>query len=55
MLLMGAIVFLIFNLVLMVNRRLYIETEDMGDIVSRNAMELQAVFKRIFPQIAIYN
>jgi len=45
MLLTGAIVFLVFNLVLMVNRRLYLETEDLGDIVSRNALELQAVFK----------
>jgi len=45
MLLMGAIVFLVFNLVLMVTRRLYIETEEMGDIVSRNAMELQTVFR----------
>ena len=45
MLLVGAIVFLVFNLVLMVTRRLYIETDEMGDIVSRNAMELQAVFR----------
>ena len=45
MLLVGAIVFLVFNLVFMVTRRLYIETDEMGDIVSRNAMELQAVFR----------
>ena len=45
MLLVGSIVFLVFNLVLMVTRRLYIETDEMGDIVSRNAMELQAVFR----------
>jgi PAS domain S-box-containing protein len=44
-LLVGAIAFLVFNLVLMVTRRLYIETEEMGDIVSRNAKELQAVFR----------
>ena len=44
MLLVGAIVFLVFNLVLMVTRRLYIETDEMGDIVGRHAMELQAVF-----------
>ena len=43
--LVGAVAFLVFNLVFMVTRRLYIETDEMGDIVARNAMELQAVFR----------
>ena len=45
MLLVGAIAFLVFNLVLMVNRRLYIETEEMKSILNESVMELQAVFK----------
>ena len=45
MLLVGATVFLVFNLVLMVNRRLYLETEEMENILNRNVMELQAIFK----------
>jgi PAS domain S-box-containing protein len=45
MLLVGAIAFLVFNLVLMVNRRLYIETEEMKSKLNESVMELQAVFK----------
>lgn len=45
MLLVGASAFLVFNLVLMVNRRLYIETEEMENTLHRNVMELQAIFK----------
>ena len=45
MLLIGATVFLVFNLVLMVNRRLYLEAEEMQDRLNRNIMELQAIFK----------
>jgi PAS domain S-box-containing protein len=44
MLLVGAIAFLVFNLVLMVNRRLYIETEELGNSLNRNIKELQATF-----------
>jgi PAS domain S-box-containing protein len=45
MVLEGAITFLLFNLVLMVNRRLYIETEEIGNELNQNVMELNAVFK----------
>jgi PAS domain-containing protein len=45
MLLVGAIAFLAFNLVLMVNRRLYVETEEMDSVIKENIMELQAIFK----------
>jgi PAS domain S-box-containing protein len=41
----GASAFLFFNLVLMVNRRLYIETEEMEKILNENAMQLQLIFK----------
>ena len=45
MLLVGAIAFLVVNLVLMVNRRLYIEAEEMENTIKRSIMELQAIFK----------
>jgi PAS domain S-box-containing protein len=45
MLLMGATTFLVFNLVLMVNRRLYLDTEEIQIILNRNVMEFQALFK----------
>jgi PAS domain S-box-containing protein len=45
MVLVGTIAFLVVNLVLMVNRRLYIETEEMESLVKKNASELQAIFK----------
>ena len=45
MLLGGAIAFLVVNLVLMVNNRLYFETEEMKTKLNRSVTELQAVFK----------
>jgi len=45
MLSMGAVAFLVVSLVLMVNRRLYLEAEEMQDRLNRNVMELQAIFK----------
>jgi len=45
MLTVGANAFLFFNLVLMVNRRLYIETEEMEETSNINAMRLQVIFK----------
>jgi PAS domain S-box-containing protein len=44
LLLVGSIVFLTFNLVLMVNRRLYMETKQMEQTISKSQRELQATF-----------
>ncbi len=44
LLLVGSIVFLTFNLVLMVNRRLYLETKRMEEAVVKSERELQATF-----------
>ena len=44
LLLVGSIVFLTFNLVLMVNRRLYMETKQMEETIHRSEKELQATF-----------
>jgi PAS domain S-box-containing protein len=41
----GSIMFLTFNLVLLVNRRLYIETKQMEELVILSERELQATFK----------
>jgi PAS domain S-box-containing protein len=45
LMLVGATAFLVFNLVLMVNNRLFIETEEMENILKRNVIELRAVFQ----------
>ena len=45
MLLGGAIAFLVVNLVLMVNNRLYFETEEMKTKLNRSVTELQAVLR----------
>jgi PAS domain S-box-containing protein len=44
LMLAGAIAYLIFNLVLMVNRRLYLETKRMEEAISKSQKELQATF-----------
>jgi len=44
-LLVGAMAYLVFNLVLMVNKRLYIETKEMQDEVNRRKMEFQTTFQ----------
>jgi PAS domain S-box-containing protein len=44
LLIMGSVVFLTFNLVLMVNRRLYFETKQMEEAISKSEKELQATF-----------
>jgi PAS domain S-box-containing protein len=53
--LVGAITFLVFNLVLMVNRRLYVETEEMQNLMKQNVMELQAIFKTTSVGFGILN
>jgi PAS domain S-box-containing protein len=41
----GADIFLVFNLVLLVNQRLFVETQQMEAAISKSERELQAVFK----------
>lgn len=45
LLLSGSVMFLTFNLVLMVNRRQYFETKQMEEAITASEKELQAVFK----------